>query len=152
MSNRFIPDRDAQTGSAPGDVQMPREYEFDGNENEVIGGLAGWMAVVGVIMGIFGLLQVVLGMAALGSMAGILTVGEGVCMMLIGGWVLGASRSFKDIVTTQGSDITLLMHALRKLRSAYTLQGVLLIVACLLIVVVIFLMFGASPSQSTHGF
>ena len=85
-------------------------------------------------------------------MAGILTVGEGVCMMLIGGWVLGASRSFKDIVTTQGNDITLLMHALRKLRSAYTLQGVLLIVACLLVVVVIFLMFGASPSQSTHGF
>ena len=47
-----------------------------------------------------------------------------------------------DIVTTQGNDIGNLMFAMRKLKSVYTLQAVLLGLACLLVIVVLFLVIG----------
>ncbi len=121
------------------------EHEFDIMQNSVIGGLAGWMLFVGIILIIFGSVQCLFGMLALP--AGLLTLGQGVCMLLIGVWTCGASRSFKQIVTTEGADITLLMDALKKLRAVYTLQGILLIIALALLVVVVFLFFSARPSH-----
>ena len=109
------------------------EHEFDIHQNEVIGGLGSWMGLVAVFSIVFGVLQGTIGLLRIDSLAGWLTVGEGVCLALIGGWLWGASQSFKQIVRTEGMDITLLMHALRKLRNVYTLQGVLMLVACLLL-------------------
>jgi hypothetical protein len=123
-----------------------KEHEFDIMQNEVFGGLAGWMGFVGIMIIIFGSLycvQGVLNMSASG-MIGMIGVGQGVCLLLIGGWTWSASRSFKQIVTTEGMDITLLMDAMKKLRSVYTLQGILLIIVILLIVGLIFLMSGTS--------
>jgi len=128
--------------------KLTPEHEFDINDNEVIGGLSGWMGIVGVFLIIFGALETLLGLLSFNSITGMLTMGEGICMLLIGGWLWNASRSFKLIVTTEGSDITLLMDALRKLRSVYRLQGILMIVACCLLALMIFLLLGAT-SHST---
>ncbi len=119
-----------------------REHEFDITDNEVFSGLAGWMGFVGVVFGILGGLYSLLGLLALPM--GILAVGEGICLLMMGIWMFSASRSFKQIVTTEGMDMTLLMLAMRKLRSVFTLWGILLIIALVLFAIVIFLAMGAS--------
>jgi hypothetical protein len=112
--------------------QMPREYEFDAAENEVISGLGGWMGFVGIMNMVFGGIYSLLGLLSLPG--GIVQIAIGICMLIMGAWMWAASRAFKDIVRTEGSDITLLMVALRKLRGVFTLQGVLMIVACAFLV------------------
>lgn len=135
--------------NAPGAAGLPghvgQEHEFDIMENEVFSGLAGWMAFVGIVLAVLGGLYSLLGLLSLPY--GILAVGEGVCLLLMGIWLFSASRSFKQIVTTSGMDMTLLMHALRKLRSVFTLWGILLIIALVLIAIVVFLSIGASRSS-----
>ena len=140
----------------PQDLESPnalpgaagREHEFDIMDNDVVNGLAGWMAFVGIVLAVLGGLY---GLAGLLSLPyGILAVGEGVCLLVMGLWLFSASRSFKQIVTTSGMDMTLLMLALKKLRSVFTLWGVLLIVALALIVVMVFLAFGAMNHGSVR--
>ncbi len=131
-----------QVSQLPGHV--PREHEFDIADNEVFNGLAGWMAFVGIVLAVLGGLYGLVGLLSLPF--GLLAVGEGVCLLLMGLWLFSASRSFKQIVTTEGMDMTLLMHAIRKLRSVFTLWGVLLIIALALIAIVIFLAIGARSS------
>jgi hypothetical protein len=143
MGLNIPPDVNPMPSSSP---DGGKEHEFDIMQNEVIGGLSGWMGFVGIMMLIFGALYAVLGLLNFASVAGMLTIGQGVCLLLIGGWLWGASRSFKMIVTTEGMDITLLMDALKKLRSVYTLQGILLIIACVLIIGMIFLLIGTMKS------
>lgn len=64
----------------------------------------------------------------------------GVFYMLMGSWTRSASGSFKQIVTTQGQDISHLMNALASLHSMYSLVYTLLVVT--LIFVVVFLGLG----------
>jgi hypothetical protein len=145
MGLNIPPDVNPMPSSAP---DGGKEHEFDIMQNEVIGGLSGWMGFVGIMMLIFGALYGVLGLINFASVAGMLTIAQGVCLLLIGGWLWGASRSFKMIVTTEGMDITLLMDALKKLRSVYTLQGILLIIACVLIIGMIFLLISATKGAA----
>jgi hypothetical protein len=122
------------TEQAPG----PRpEYEFDINENEVIDGLSRSMNFVGIIMMVFGGLIVLAGVVNLPRGVALLQIGQGVVMILIGAWLAGAARSFRDMVRTEGNDITHLMAALRKLRSVYFTQAVLYILACVLVALLI---------------
>jgi hypothetical protein len=141
MGLNIPPDVNPMPSNAP---PGGREHEFDLMQNEVIGGLGGWMGFVGIMMIIFGAIYCLLGVLALPM--GILALGEGVCLLLMGTWLWSASRSFKMIVTTEGMDITLLMDALKKLRSAYTMQGILLIIAIVLAAVIVFLSVGATRS------
>jgi hypothetical protein len=134
----------------PSDSNNPgaKEHEFDISQNEVFSGLAGWMGFVGIMIIIFGSLYCVQGVLNL-TLAGALAfvpIGQGVCLLLIGAWTWSASRSFKQIVTSEGMDITLLMHAMKKLRSVYTLQGILLILVILLVIGLLFLMMGHGGS------
>jgi hypothetical protein len=122
------------TEQAPG----PRpEYEFDMTENEVIDGLSRSMSFVGIIMMVFGGLIVIAGVVNLPRAVALLEIGQGVVMILIGAWLASAARSFRDMVRTEGNDITHLMAALRKLRSVYFTQAVLYILACVLVALLI---------------
>lgn len=125
-----------------------REHEFDIMQNEVIGGLAGWMGFVAIVTIVFGALECANGLVHFSSIAGMIAVGIGVCMILMGIWLWGASRSFKMIVTTEGMDITLLMDALKKLRGVYTMQGIFWAIAIIGILVLLFLALGAIGSSS----
>jgi hypothetical protein len=130
-------DQPPDLSGLPGSVRP--EYEFDINENEVIDGLSRSMNFVGIIMLIFGGLIVLAGVVNLPRGVALLQIGQGVVMMLIGGWLFGAARSLKDVVRTEGNDITHLMSALRKLRSVYFTQAVLYILACVFVALVIVL-------------
>ncbi len=115
------------------------EYEFDATENEVVSTLAGPMKFVAVVSIVFGVLNGIIGLLAIGHIQGALTLAEGIALIAVGAWLGSAAGSFRDIVTTEGSDISLLMMALKKLRNVYTLQAWLMGIACVLLAVVVFL-------------
>lgn len=115
-----------------------REYEFDAMENETLSTLASPMRFVGVLSVVFGVLQMILGLVNLkAGMAALVQLGEGLALAAVGGWVASAATSLREVVMTEGSDITNLMIALRKLRSAYRLQAWLMGLACALVVLLI---------------
>jgi hypothetical protein len=125
-----------------GDIVMPKEFEFDINDNEVFDGTSKAMKFVSVVTFIFGLLYVLSGVMSLGRpVAGVINLALGICMIMIASWTWSAAVSFKMIVVTDGNDITNLMYAIRKLRSVYTLQAWLMAIACLLILLALFLLF-----------
>ena len=144
MGLNIPPDVNPMPSSVP---PGQREHEFDIMQNEVIGGLAGWMGFVSIMLIILGCLYSLIGVINFASPAGMIAIAEGVCILLMGVWLWGSSRSFKMIVTTEGMDITLLMDALKKLRSVYTMQGILMIIAIVLFSIIIFLTLGASRGQ-----
>jgi hypothetical protein len=125
-----------------GDIVMPKEFEFDINDNEVFDGTSKAMKFVSIVTFIFGLLYVLSGVMSLGRpVAGVINLALGICMIMIASWLWSAAVSFKMIVVTDGNDITNLMYAMRKLRSVYTLQAWLMAIACLLILLALFLLF-----------
>jgi hypothetical protein len=140
MSNRFVPPRTTGEVVDPGAVSAAN-YEFDQNDNEVFSGLSQAMKFVGVISSVLGILQAIGGLIS-GHLQGFLTAGQGFVLVVIGGWLVSASGALGDIVSTQGNDIGNLMFAMRKLKSVYTLQAVLLGLACLLVIVLLFVVIG----------
>ena len=133
MSNRFVPPRTTGEVVDPTAVGAA-SYEFSGADNEVFSGLAKAMKFVGVIMGVLGVLQAIGGLVS-GHLQGLLNAGQGFVMILVGGWLVSASGALADIVTTQGNDIGNLMFAMRKLKSVFTLQAVLLGIACAFVLI-----------------
>lgn len=118
---------------------MPKEYEFDINDNEVFNGTAKAMKFVSVATFVFGILYVLAGVLSLASpIQGVIDIAMGICMIMIASWLWSAASSFKMIVVTEGNDITNLMYAIQKLRSVYTLQAWLIGIVCVLFVLLLF--------------
>jgi hypothetical protein len=112
----------------PYPVAQP-EYEFDMNQNEVIGGLASAMKFVAIVSLVFGSIQAAAGAyvsARVDSGQGIMAICQAILAIGVSILLLGAAASFKAVVQTEGSDISNLMAALRKLRSVYKVYAVLL--------------------------
>jgi hypothetical protein len=130
MSNRFIPGR--ETGPNADTTQTGGNFEFTSNDNEVFRAIASVMKFVGVVGVVFGVLEAISGLANGVTVVGLLTVGQGVAMIAIGGWLASAAGSFRDIAETQGNDIGYLMLAMSKLRSVYTLQAWMIGIAIVL--------------------
>jgi hypothetical protein len=135
MSNRFIPDR--ETGPAAGAMgtDSPDKFEFSSSDNDGFRKLSTVMKFVGVMMSVFGVLNVVTVMHVHMNLDSVLTIGQGVVMVLIGGWLSSAARSFRAIAETEGNDVGYLRVAISKLRSVYTLQAWLMGLACVLVTV-----------------
>jgi hypothetical protein len=127
----------------------PREYEFDASENEVISGLASAMRFVGVVFIVLGAINSLGGVVGGATLAAMITLGQGILMIIIGAWLIGGAGSFRDVVTTEGNDISHMMAALRKLRSVFTLQAwVLGIVIILALVVIVFALMSMGHHRS----
>src|SRR5438874_12334016 len=85
-------------------------YEFGPAENEVIGGLAGSMRFVGAMSLAFGVLIALGGVLSKGSgLDKILTIAQGVLLVVVGSYLLPAAGSFRAIVDSKGADIPYLM-------------------------------------------
>jgi hypothetical protein len=124
------------TAAAPA-AAPASEYEFNDAQNRVfsdLGGAMGFVAVALVVLGVFSTL--VGGLALLdGARAdGLAGLVQGVVLLLIGIWTRGASGSVRQIVSSSGSDIANLMHAMEHLGRVYRLQRVLLLIAIVLLV------------------
>jgi hypothetical protein len=128
------------------DVKMPAyEHEFGDAENQEFSKLSGAMKLVAITGYVFGILYVLSGIISLNTpFAATLTIGEGVVAILIATWLWSAAVSFRDIVVTEGNDLMNLMYAMRKLRKVYALQAWLFAIACILFVLLIFLLVGRS--------
>src|SRR5258705_4218811 len=101
-----------------GDIVMPKEFEFDINDNEVFDGTSKVMKFVSIATFIFGLVYLLAGVFSLGFLVvGLIRIGIGICMIMTASWLWGAAVSFRMIVVTEGNDITNLMYAVKKLRS-----------------------------------
>jgi hypothetical protein len=128
MSKLNLPPIQADGSHAP----QPVNYEFNGEQNTVISGLAGAMKFCGVVTLVLGTLTAVRGLFQCLDKADFRSFAElvqGIVMGLVGGWLVNAARSFRAIVDTQGGDIPNLMSALTYLKKVYVLQAVLLAIA-----------------------
>ncbi len=115
-----------------------REYEFTGAENAVIRSLAGPLRFVGGMSILFGVIYLVAGVRTMVMMTarlGIFPLIEGSLFVLVGSWLLPAASALSAVVDTEGSDITNLMFALKKLRNVFMLQAILWALACGLVVI-----------------
>jgi hypothetical protein len=122
----------APTVAHPGGSRSPeRQYEFKPHENKIIGELAAKMHFVGLFLLAAGLL--VIGIGVLVHHYGPILSGTIFCM--VGLWTQRSSVSFKNVVYTEGHDISHLISALEDLRKLYSLQFWLLILALVFTVV-----------------
>jgi hypothetical protein len=114
------------------------EYEFDAEQNRVIGAVARNARFAGA-MNLVLTAAVMFAAARFGSAAGwslriiggaLLVVGMVMALTVVYGvWLLRAAASFSQIVTTRGSDITHLLLAFRELTYIYQTQWWLLVLA-----------------------
>jgi hypothetical protein len=89
-----------------------------------------FLILLGILFSLFGMFSLIREFTLTHNGAGNLI--QGIVQILIGVWTGNASRSFKLIVETQGSDIQNLMGALGELRKLYRLQYWLFLLGVLL--------------------
>ena len=131
-------------GAYPGRGKaVEKQYEFKPEENRIIGELAWKMSFVGLFLLANGLLIIVIGVVPLFHFGPIIS---GTLMCVVGLWTQRASMAFRNVVDTEGRDISHLMKALDDLRKLYSLQFWLVILGVALAVaglVAIYLGYGA---------
>ena len=125
----------APPGAAAAVPGRQPEYEFNEFQNNTFSKLASAMMFVGAVEVVAAVIYVAIALLRLVSLdvvgAAASTV-QGVVMLLIGVWTINASRYVREIVTTQGSDISHLMRAMSELVKLYSLQRVVIIIAIVL--------------------
>jgi hypothetical protein len=131
------PPHPAGSGSPAGTKTAEPQYEFKPHENKIIGDLASKMHFVGLFWLAVGML--IIGIGVWAHDAGPIITGTLACV--IGLWTQRSSVSFKDVVYTEGRDISHLIAALQDLRKLYALQFWLLILGLVLTALVIVVLF-----------
>jgi hypothetical protein len=116
---------------ADSETPLTRQFEFSPEQNAVIGDLARKMRLVGFVALFCGILTPLLILLLSGNLTLSLSW---LLYILVGSWMLASSRAFRDIVETQGRDITHLMSALAELKKFFTLSYWLIIIVWVLII------------------
>ena len=111
----------------------PSQYEFGPEQNVLIGDLASKMTFVGLFGLAIGILMVLPAIFRFDPA----TVVMGIISILIALWTRSAGGSFREVVQTEGADVSHLMNALNSLRKLYTLTFWLCIVTVALLVIVL---------------
>lgn len=133
------------TPQTPGYGGAPRlsegSYEFNGEENMRIeragssSSVWAMCAMIGaLLLGILAGLQIYLK-----NVRGALLVAPLFLMCAVAGWLyFGTGKALKEVVTTQGNDVELLMRALQRLTRAFRYEVITTIFALVLLVVLTF--------------
>lgn len=134
-------------------------YEFRGEENRLIGGLAGVMRFVArfqLVVG--GVMLVAAVLTALQRSWGVslALLSQGILQVAVALWVMRAAHSFRQVVDTEGRDIEHLMGALGELKKVFTLQRALMVVVLVLAAAGTFVLALSSPGgpeqhDGAHG-
>jgi hypothetical protein len=123
----------APAGAPASSLRAPeKQYEFQPSENKVIGELASKMNFVGLFLLAVGVLVIAHGVVVAVHWGPIIS---GTLTCVVGIWTQRASVSFRNVVHTEGRDISHLMRALEDLRKLYSLQFWLLCLSMLLALV-----------------
>lgn len=135
----MTPETPAQAAPAPGDARLSEgAYEFNATENVNIDRAATsstiWAvcAIVGaVLLGTLAAVQV-----WLDNLRGAILVVPLFLVCAVAGWLyLGAGRALKEVVTTEGNDVELLMNALERMGKAFRNEVVATAIAVVLFAV-----------------
>lgn len=128
-----IPSEGPNPTTTPMSPASTSQYEFSPAQNVLIGSLASKMRFVGLFGLAIGILVLLPGIFRFDPIA----IAVGVFYLLVALWTRSAGGSFRDVVDTQGADVSHLMNALESLRKLYTLTFWLAIVAIALLVVLL---------------
>lgn len=143
----------APQGPAPGYSPLA-QYEFGPHENAVIDRVGSRATFWGIVLIIIGtLLCLATIQVVTGNFSGILNLPMGIVVIVVGVKFLGAGKSFKDVVHTQGNDISNLLRALDNLGSALLIQIIMTIVVVVLtiIMIVLLVLFAAAMFGALHA-
>lgn len=136
-------------------LHLHKEHEFDDAANmqiEVLAGAMKFVAIVEIIIGAFNAILAALALIA-GAMGNVLVYGVTAVITIILALMLNtASGHFKNIVTTQGSDITQLMGALIELRKYFVTKKIIYIIAMVLLVLGIVFIFMLTERSGAPSF
>ena len=151
------------SSDAPASPNRPAQYEFTAAQNEVIGGLGRKMKLVGLIILIFGILNLVnavlfqvaytqinnekipaevrdeltkLGQRERWLITGYLVL-VGAVFCAVGAWTRSAGGSFGEVVETRGRDINHVMDGFTTLNKMYSLIATTLVAAILAYLVLV---------------
>jgi hypothetical protein len=125
-------------GGAGGARLSEGRYEFNGDENMRVeragtsSGVWAFCAMVGaVLLGILAGVQVYLH-----NVRGAVLVAPLFLICAVAGWLyFGTGRALKEVVSTEGNDVELLMRALDRLTRAFRYEVIATVVALVLFVV-----------------
>ena len=129
------------------------QFEFTGDQNQLIGSLGGKMRLVGLVMVIMGFCTLFMAVliavggqseaklkelppATFWSIVGYYAI-AGLFYLMFGSWTRNAGGSFQQIANTSGQDINRLMDALGSLHKIYSVLYVLCIMAIIIFVVLV---------------
>jgi hypothetical protein len=148
-----MPPAEENVTSAPGTAKGPapgtpggargaeHQYEFKASENKVIGELASKMHWVGLFLLAMGLIVIATGVVNSGHLVFHLApILSGSLTCLVGLWTQRASVSLKNVVYTEGRDISHLIAALEDLRRLYSLQFWLFILGLVMSTTILWLL------------
>jgi len=140
-------------------------YEFNAAENQIIGKTAsraylwGLIAVAGGLLGILvvaglSVWAVIQSKSALPLVAIVVAVPLILINVAIGWSYMGAGKSLRSVVETEGNDIQLLMNGLRKITTAFKIESFVVIGAFVLVILLIGLLIliaGAAVVAAASG-
>jgi hypothetical protein len=134
---RRPPPPPAGAGPASVDPRGKLSYEFSPEQCQVIGRLASYMTIVGVVLMLFGAGQIVDGLAGhTGSVARLI---QGAFILVIGGLTGYAAAGFRLVVEARSRDVDHLMAALSGLKLIYAIQvwvaGIALAIGAIVLIV-----------------
>jgi hypothetical protein len=136
-------------------TQAAQAFEFDAQQDQTIGTLAGRMKALGLVYIVMGVCVGLMAVFALLTQffAGLIVGAETAVVLFIGIWTFQATKSFRQIVDTKGNDMMHLMNALESLRKLYNLQFWLLIAGLVIFVlaIVIVMAVGVGAFLSTEA-
>lgn len=122
------------TGETPPPERPPAQYEFDRDQNALMGDLGAKMQFVGMLSIVIGAI-VLVGSVLTVNVFSLGNLIAGLLYIALGAWTRAAGEEFRDVVRTKGADITHLMDALANIRRIYTLFYWICLVAIALMVI-----------------
>lgn len=122
--------------SEPPPPPGPPQYEFNAEQNALMGDLGAKMQFVGTFAIVIGVLGLVGGVMVLNTRA--FNPGALILSLLdiaVGAWIRSAGGAFREVVQTRGADVTHLMDALGAVRRVVALFYWIGIIAIALLVI-----------------
>ena len=120
--------------ATPGTPAGYGSYEFNENENRVLGALGGRVKVWGIIAIVVGALYTIGGMFFFLKPALLTYLFTGIINIVVGATFFGAGNALHRVTSTQGSDLSHLMAGAQKLSRAFTIQIVTAIIGFVLVI------------------
>jgi hypothetical protein len=124
-------------------------YEFNPEQGKLIGDLGRSMRIVGIVVLAYAIVGIIM-MAVLAWQRRVLALDLNTILgLFVGSWAIAGGRSFVNVATTQGNDMSHLMVALGKLRNIFKLMAILIVVALVIAIAVLIFYLVAHPEGSS---